>query len=433
MPRKVAESLSPDRYVSPMNAWLIFILFILIFSFLLEAVVSFLNLNSLHPTLPPEFADTYDQNKYDESQKYASVTIKFGLLENGYSTAITIIFLLYGGFNIIDNWARNFGYGEIITGLIFSGILVSLSFLSTLPFSIYSTFYIEERFGFNRTTIKTFILDILKGSLLALILGAPLLALLLWFFMSTGSYGWLFCWIGVSIFTLILQFLAPVLIMPLFNKFSPIEDGVLKRDILQYADKENFKIQGIYTMDGSKRSSKLNAFFTGFGSFRKIVFFDTLLEKLDPSEIIAVLAHEMGHFKLKHIIKMILGQTVQTGVMFYILSLFLGNGALSDAFGMQHMSIYSSLIFFGFIYSPVSMLISIIFNAISRKHEYDADRYAAETTANPEMLIEGLKKLSLANLSNLTPHPLHVFLHYSHPPVLMRIKKLQSLRISTIQ
>jgi len=433
MPRKVAESLYPDRYVSPMNAWLIFILFILIFSFLLEAVVSFLNLKSLNPTLPPEFADTYDQNKYDESQKYASVTIKFGLLENGYSTAITIIFLLYGGFNIIDNWARNFGYGEIITGLIFSGILVSLSFLSTLPFSIYSTFYIEERFGFNRTTIKTFILDILKGSLLALILGAPLLALLLWFFMSTGSYGWLFCWIGVSIFTLILQFLAPVLIMPLFNKFSPIEDGVLKRDILQYADKENFKIQGIYTMDGSKRSSKLNAFFTGFGSFRKIVFFDTLLEKLDPSEIIAVLAHEMGHFKLKHIIKMILGQTVQTGVMFYILSLFLGNKALSDAFGMQHMSIYSSLIFFGFIYSPVSMLISIIFNAISRKHEYDADRYAAETTANPEMLIEGLKKLSLANLSNLTPHPLHVFLHYSHPPVLMRIKKLQSLRISTIQ
>jgi STE24 endopeptidase len=410
-----------------MNSWLIFILFVLIFSFLLETVVSFLNLRSLNPALPPEFAGTYDQSKYDESQKYASVTIKFGLYENGYSTAITIVFLLCGGFNIVDIWARNLGYGEIITGLIFSGILISLSFFSSLPFSIYSTFFIEERFGFNRTTIKTFILDIVKASVLALILGGPLLALLLWFFMSSGSYGWLFCWIGVFIFTLILQFLAPVLIMPLFNKFSPIEDESLKRDIMLYADRENFKIQGIYTMDGSKRSSKLNAFFTGFGSFRKIVFFDTLLEQLDSSEIIAVLAHEMGHFKLRHIVKMILGYAVQTGIMFYILSLFLDNRALSDAFGMQHISIYSSLIFFGFIYSPVSMLISIIFNAISRKHEYDADRYAAETTANPGMLIEGLKKLSVANLSNLNPHPLHVFLHYSHPPVLMRIKKLQNL------
>ena len=414
-----------------MNSWLLFILFVLIFSFLLETVVSFLNLRSLNPALPPEFADTYDQSKYDESQNYASATIKFGLFENGYSTAITVVFLLCGGFNIVDIWARNLGYGEIITGLIFSGVLISLSFISSLPFSIYSTFFIEERFGFNRTTVKTFILDIIKASFLALSLGGPLLALILWFFMSSGSYGWLFCWIGVFIFTLILQFLAPVLIMPLFNKFSPIEDESLKRDILQYADKENFKIQGIYTMDGSKRSSKLNAFFTGFGSFRKIVFFDTLLEKLDSSEIIAVLAHEMGHFKLRHIVKMILGYAVQTGIMFYILSLFLDNSALSDAFGMQNISIYSSLIFFGFIYSPVSMLISIIFNAISRKHEYDADRYAAETTANPGMLIEGLKKLSAANLSNLNPHPLHVFLHYSHPPVLMRIRKLQNLKFNS--
>ncbi len=414
-----------------MNSWLLFILFVLIFSFLLETVVSFLNLRSLNPALPPEFADTYDQSKYDESQNYASATIKFGLFENGYSTAITVVFLLCGGVNIVDIWARNLGYGEIITGLIFSGVLISLSFISSLPFSIYSTFFIEERFGFNRTTVKTFILDIIKASFLALSLGGPLLALILWFFMSSGSYGWLFCWIGVFIFTLILQFLAPVLIMPLFNKFSPIEDESLKRDILQYADKENFKIQGIYTMDGSKRSSKLNAFFTGFGSFRKIVFFDTLLEKLDSSEIIAVLAHEMGHFKLRHIVKMILGYAVQTGIMFYILSLFLDNSALSDAFGMQNISIYSSLIFFGFIYSPVSMLISIIFNAISRKHEYDADRYAAETTANPGMLIEGLKKLSAANLSNLNPHPLHVFLHYSHPPVLMRIRKLQNLKFNS--
>ena len=408
--------------------WLIFILFVLIFSFSLEAVISFLNLKSLTPTLPPEFENIYDPGKYDASQKYAEETIKFGLLENGFSTIITLLFLLLGGFNAIDIFARNLGYNEIITGLIFSGILIFLSFVSTLPFSIYSTFIIEERFGFNRTSVKTFVFDIIKATLLLLLLGTPLLALLLWFFMSTGAYGWVYCWIGMLIFTLILQFFAPILIMPLFNKFSPIEDGLLKKEILRYANQEEFKIQGVYTMDGSKRSSKLNAFFTGFGNFRKIVFYDTLLKKLDTSEIIAVLAHEMGHFKLRHIIKMILGSTVQMGLMFYLLSFFLDSKTLSEAFGMEHMSIYSSLIFFGFIYSPVSMLISILFNVISRKHEYEADRYAAETTGRPENLVEALKKLTVANLSNLTPHPLHVFLHYSHPPVLMRIKKLQQLK-----
>jgi len=262
-----------------MNMWLIFILFILIFSFSLEAVVSLLNLKSLTPTLPPEFENIYDSNEYSQSQQYAETSIKFGLFESSFSTGITVLFLLSGGFNIVDLWVRGLGYGEIITGLFFCAILLALSFLSSLPFSIYSTFIIEERFGFNKTTIKTFILDIIKAVILSLILGTPLLALVLWFFMSSGSYGWFYCWIGVFVFTLILQFLAPVLIMPLFNTFSPIEDGSLKTDILRYAEKEKFKIQGIYTMDGSKRSSKLNAFFTGFGSFRKIVFYDTLLEK----------------------------------------------------------------------------------------------------------------------------------------------------------
>ncbi len=410
-----------------MNIWLIFILVVLIFSFSLELFISVLNLKSMTPTLPPEFEDIYDKKKYKESQEYTEATIRFSILETGFSTLLTLLFLLLGGFNIVDIWARTFGYGEIITGLIFCTILLSLSFLSTLPFSVYSTFIIEERFGFNRTTVKTFILDIIKGIVLSFILGIPLLALVLWFFMSNADYGWIFCWVGVFVFTLLLQFLAPVLIMPLFNKFSPIENGPLKNDILQYAKKEKFQIQGIYTMDGSKRSSKLNAFFTGFGRYRKIVFYDTLLEKLEISEIIAVLAHEMGHFKLNHMIKMVILSVFQTGIMFFLLSLFLENKGLSAAFKMQYMSIYSSLIFFGFIYSPISMLISIIFNSISRRHEYEADRYAAETTCRPEMLIEGLKKLAVANMNNLNPHPLQVFLNYSHPPVLMRINKLHKL------
>jgi STE24 endopeptidase len=422
-----------NRIIIIMNIWLFFILFLLIFSFTLETIVSFLNLKSLSSTLPPDFKNVYDNDKYSESQKYTQATTKFSLLENGFSTGITVLFLLFGGFNIVDIWARNLGYGGIITGLIFCTTLLFLSFLSNFPFSVYSTFIIEEQFGFNRTTIKTFILDTIKTIILSLLLGLPLLALILWFFTSSGPYGWFYCWVGVFTFTLILQFLAPILIMPLFNKFSPIEDGPLKTGILRYADEEKFKIQGIYTMDGSKRSSKLNAFFTGFGSFRKIVFYDTLIEKLETPEIVAVLAHEMGHFKLRHIIKMITGSAIQIGIMFYLLSLFLQSKGLSEAFGMDHMSIYSSLIFFGFIFSPVSMLISIIFNGISRKHEFEADRYAAESTNQPEMLIEGLKKLTVANLSNLTPHPLHVFLHYSHPPVLMRIRKLQQLKTGITQ
>lgn len=313
----------------------------------------------------------------------------------------------------------------ISTGLLFTGALALLSFVAGLPFSIYSTFVIEERFGFNQTSVKTFILDIVKGTLLSVILGGPLLALILWFFMVSGVYGWLYCWVGVVVFSIVLQFLAPVLIMPLFNKFSPLEEGALQEKILKYAEQENFKLKGIFTMDGSKRSTKLNAFFTGFGKFRKIVFYDTLLEKLSESEVLAVLAHEMGHFKLKHIIKMLLASIVQTGIMFYLLSLFIGNSGLSQAFAMEHTSIYASLIFFGFLYSPISLLVGIFFNYISRKNEFEADNYAATTTKAPEFLISGLKKLCQANLSNLTPHPVVVFIQYSHPPVLTRIRNLE--------
>ncbi|MCI5142811.1 MAG: M48 family peptidase, partial [Candidatus Electrothrix sp. ATG1] len=258
--------------------------------------------------------------------------------------------------------------------------------------------------------------------------GGPLLAAVLWFFEITGSMAWIYCWLAVTLFTFILQFLAPVLIMPLFNTFTPLEDGTLKEGIIEYAAQQDFAIQGIYTMDGSRRSTRLNAFFTGFGRFRRIVFFDTLVEKLQPQEIIAVLAHEMGHFKKKHILKMMGLSIIQTGCMFYILSLFLGNTQLFAAFGMEHISVYAGLIFFGFLYAPVSMLLSIVFHVYSRKNEYQADAWAVHTTADQgEGLINGLKKLSVHNLSNLTPHPFHVFIHYSHPPVLQRIQAIRQL------
>jgi len=408
-----------------MNSWLIIILLILISSFILETIVSLLNLKALSPQLPKEFETIYDTKDYSKSQEYTKTTTVFSLVSNSVSTLLTVFFLLLAGFNYIDIWVRSFGFGEIISGLLFAGSLGGLSFILSLPFSIYSTFVIEERFGFNQTTWQTYFLDIVKSILLTILIGGPILALILWFFLTSGSLGWLYCWIGVVLFSIVLQFLAPVLIMPLFNKFSPLQEGSLLNMIMEYADREQFTLQGIYTMDGSKRSSKLNAFFTGFGRFRKIVFYDTLIEKLNSKEIVAVLAHEMGHFKLKHIFKMLLASVVQTGLMFYLLSLFLDNKGLSDAFGMEQMSTYASLVFFGFIYSPVSLIISIFFNVSSRRHEYEADSYAATTTGSPEELVNSLKKLSQANLSNLTPHPLYVFIHYSHPPVLERIQKLR--------
>ena len=410
-----------------MNGYLVFILAVILISFTLETIVSLLNIKSLHPDLPEEFSDVFDQQQYATSQNYTRTTTSFGLIQNVIMTPVTIAFILLGGFNWVDSLARSFNQGSIVTGLIFTGILTLVSGIVGLPFSVYSTFVIEERFGFNKTTVKTFVLDIIKSVILGVLIGGPLLALVLWFFESGGPLAWLYCWTFVVGFTFVMQFLAPVLIMPLFNKFTPLDEGDLKDSITEYAECEKFKMKGIYTMDGSKRSTKLNAFFTGFGKFRRIVFFDTLMEKLATSEIVAVLAHEMGHFKKKHIFKMIGASILQMGIMFYILSLFLNNEGLFAAFGMEHLSIYASLIFFGFLYSPISMLLGIVANIFSRKHEYEADAYAAITTARPDDLISGLKKLSVSNLANLTPHPLHVFLNYSHPPVLARIQALKKV------
>ncbi len=409
-----------------MNGYLVFILAVILTGFCLEVLVALLNLRALQPVLPQEFADVFDKEKYAQSQKYTRATTRFGLLQNSIMTPVTILFILLGGFNWVDSLARSLDPGPIITGLIFTGLLMFLSGLVGLPFSMYMTFVIEERFGFNKTTVRTFILDMFKSILLGVLIGGPILALILWFFETGGELAWLYCWLIVVGFMFIMQFLAPIAIMPLFNKFTPLEKGELKDSITDYAGKQGFKMKGIYTMDGSKRSTKLNAFFTGFGKFRRIVFFDTLMEKLSTHEIVAVLAHEMGHYQKKHIFKMMAASILQMGIMFYILSLFINNKGLFAAFGMEHLSIYASLIFFGFLYSPISMILGIVVNITSRRHEYEADAFAASTTSRPQDLASGLKKLSVANLATLTPHPLHVFLNYSHPPILARIKALQS-------
>jgi len=408
-----------------MNNWLLLILIFLLGDYFLEQILSYLNIKALDDTVPEEFQDTINAEKYRKSQEYTRATSKFGLVQSTFSIVVLLIFLLSGGFNSVDLFIRSFHQGPIITGVLYIGILLLLSSILALPFSFYSTFVIEERFGFNNTTIKTFCTDIIKGLFLSALIGIPILYLILWFFETTGGLAWLYCWIGLTLVSVILQFLAPVLIMPLFNKFIPLEDGNLKEKVLSFAKKASFSIQGIYTMDGSKRSSKLNAFFTGFGKFRKIVFYDTLLEKLDDDEIIAVLAHEMGHYKHRHLFKMMAISICQTGLLFFLLSLFIGNENLFAAFQMENVSTYGALIFFSFIFSPVNLLLGIAVNILSRKHEFQADRYAASSPSRGKALINGLKKLSVANLSNLTPHQVMVFFHYSHPPVLQRIQALQ--------
>ena len=408
-----------------MNYYFIIILSILIGTYLLNLIVDIINVRHVKTALPEEFEGFYDKTEYKKSQEYLRENTRFGIISDSITTPITIAFIIFGGFNIVDQFARGFNLGSIPTGLIFAGMLMLASQIIHIPLEVYDTFVIEEKYGFNKTTPKTFILDLLKSWVLGAVIGGIVLAAVLWFFEKIGPWAWLYCWIAITVFQIFLMFIAPVVIMPIFNKFEPLKECDLKKAIEDYAGAQSFKMKGVFTMDGSKRSTKSNAFFTGFGKFRRIALFDTLIEKHSVEELVSVLAHEMGHYKKKHILKTIVLSILTTGLMFYILSLFINNTELFAAFKMQETSIYASLFFFGFLYVPVEMILSIFGNALSRRHEYEADAYAVETYRKPESMILALKKLSTDNLSNLTPHPLKVFLSYSHPPVLERIRAIR--------
>ncbi len=411
-----------------MNIYAVIILLALVANYLLNLISDFLNLKSLNKPLPDEFSDVYDSDKYKKAQEYTRARTRFGLLTSTISLIVLLVFWFAGGFNWVDQFVRDFGYGTIVSGLLFVGILVLAQTVISLPFSIYSTFVIEERFGFNKTTPGTFVSDRLKGLMLTIILGGPLLALVIGIFEYFGAVAWLYVWGVVILFTLFVQFIAPTWIMPLFNKFTPLEDGELKDAILDYAKKVSFPLQGIYKIDGSRRSSKSNAFFTGFGKNKRIALFDTLIENHTTPELVSVLAHEVGHYKKRHIPKNMIISFLHTGVMLWLLSLFIQMPGLHGAFFMEEISVYAGLLFFGLLYTPIEMILSVVMQVFSRKHEFEADRYAADTTGNPESMVAVLKKLSADNLSNLTPHPFHVFLNYSHPPVLQRIRSIRSDR-----
>jgi STE24 endopeptidase len=413
-----------------MNIYAIIILVTLISSYLLDLMTNLLNLKHLSPDLPGEFEGTYDAEAYKNSQDYTRVYTRFGFLTGTISLAITLIFWFAGGFNILDILVRTWNIGAIGTGLVYIAILIVLRSLLSLPFSLYTTFVIEERFGFNKTTVKTFFLDIIKSLFLGILLGGPLLAGLLYFFNVAGDLAWIYVWAATTIFSLIIQFIAPTWIMPLFNKFIPLEDGELRESIISYAKKVQFPLKGVFVMDGSKRSKKSNAFFTGFGKNKRIVLFDTLIKNHTVDELVSVLAHEVGHYKKRHILKSMIISILHMGLMFYLLSIFLSHQGLFDAFYMDNISVYVGLIFFGMLFTPIEMILSVIMQIFSRKNEYEADRYAAETTDNANNMVTALKKLSRDNLSNLTPHPVYVFLNYSHPPVLKRIDAIYSLQRS---
>ncbi|MBT8340076.1 MAG: M48 family metallopeptidase, partial [Desulfatitalea sp.] len=344
--------------------------------------------------------------------------------------AVLLAFWFAGGFAWLDVWARGFGFGPVPTGMIYIGALALLKGIISQPFDIYSTFVIEARFGFNKTTWRTYVVDRMKALLLGVLLGGPLLAVILLFFEHAGVNAWWCCWLATVIFMLTVQYVAPTWIMPLFNRFDPLPEGELREAVIRYAREINFALDNIFVMDGSKRSTRANAYFTGFGRRRRIVLFDTLIEQHSTDALVAVLAHEMGHYKQNHIVKMLVIGIAQAGVMFYILSWFISFPGLFDAFYVPQVSVYAGLIFFGMLFSPINSLLGIAVNALSRRHEFSADRFAVATAPQGRALAEALKKLSVDNLSNLQPHPFYVFLNYSHPPVLERVEAIENPNVA---
>ena len=410
----------------PAVEWNVFaaIIFVaLVADYLIGIVADILNLKALDLEVPRALDGIYKPDDYRRSQEYARAATRFGFVTSTFTLVLVVGFWFSGGFSFLDRLVRAWGMSMVPTGLVYLAILLGAYGLLTLPFGIYRTFVIEQRFGFNRTTPRLFAFDRLKGLGLALILGAPILAGILLLFEYGGPLAWVYAWAAVTAFSVIVQYVAPIWIMPLFNKFTPMPDGELKSAILEYAKANDFPVSKLFIVDSSRRSTRANAYFTGIGRNKRIALFDTLVQQHTTRELVGVLAHEIGHYKKKHVIQGTVISIVHTGVIFFLLSIFLKSPGLYTAFGVQS-SVYGGLLFFSLLYTPVEMLLSIVMNAVSRLNEKQADRFAARTTGDPDGLADALKKLATNNLSNLTPHPFYVFLNYSHPPLLERVQAI---------
>ena len=409
------------------NTYYIIIIGALLFEYILSTVSSVLNMNSITESVPEGFQDHYDEDKYSKSQAYLKDKTRFGLLSGAFSLILTLVVIHSGVFGDLDSFVRENASNSIIAGLIFFGILFIINDIINLPFALYSTFVIEEKYGFNKTTYQTFVIDKLKGYGLTIVFGSLIMIPVLYFFNTYGSNAWWIAWGLITVFIIAVQPLFVNVIAPMFNTFTPLEEGELRTSIENFAKKVNFPIGRIDVMDGSRRSAHSNAYFSGFGKSRRIALFDTLLDKHSTEEIVSVVAHEVGHYKKKHIVTGTALGILETGFMLFVFNYFITDLELFKVFGVEKTSSYCGLIFFGMLYSPVSLLTSIFTTAMSRKNEFEADAYALETTKKEKPLVSMLKGLAASNLSHLTPHPLMVFLSYSHPPVSERIKAVKLL------
>lgn len=392
--------------------------------YLFGRFLSYLNTTCWSDTLPIEVKNIYDEDEYRRSQQYLRTNTRFGMVTSSFNYLLIMLMLLLGGFALVDEIVRSFTNNPVWMALAYFGILGLASDLLSTPFEVYDTFVIEERFGFNKTTPRTFILDKLKGWLLAVLVGGGLLAVFVWVYTLTGAWFWLIVWGIITLFMIFMAMFYSNLIVPLFNRQTPLEEGELREAINEFARRAGFRLKNIYVIDGSRRSTKANAYFTGLGPKKRIVLYDTLIHDHSTDEIVAVLAHEVGHYKKRHTLTGTLLGILQTGIMLFILSFFIDNPALSKAFGAEQPSFHLGILAFGILYSPISLLLGIVMNVISRRNEYAADRFAGSYGLGRN-LKSALVRLSVKNLSNLRPHPAVVFVNYSHPPLLQRLQALE--------
>ncbi|MBS4014070.1 MAG: M48 family metallopeptidase [Bacteroidetes bacterium] len=401
----------------------------IVLDYAFERTLGYLNYTKLSNVLPEELKGIYEAEKYKKSQDYLKINMKFGLIISFISFIIILLMLFFGGFGWLDGILRQYTNNTILLSILFFAVIGIASDIMSTPFDIYDTFVIEEKFGFNKTTVKTFILDKIKGWFLAAIIGGGLIAAFVWFYEIAGNLFWLYAWVLFSAFSIFMTMFYSTLIVPLFNKQTPLEQGELRDAIESFAKKAGFKLDNIFVIDGSKRSTKANAYFSGLGPKKRIVLYDTLIKDHTTEELVAVLAHEIGHYKMKHTLKGMFISLIHTALLLYLLGVFINYEELSLALGGKQSAFHLGVLAFGLLYSPISTILGIIGNVISRKHEYQADEYAAiNYKAAP--LQDALKKLSVNNLSNLRPHSAVVFVSYSHPPLLKRLEFLSKFEES---
>ncbi|MCE5347509.1 MAG: M48 family metallopeptidase [Bacteroidales bacterium] len=400
------------------------ILIIPVVGFVIERYLDYLNTTMWSDTLPGKLKGICDEEEYKKTQLYQKDNKKLSFWSSLFNLLLILGMITFGGFAIVDNLVRTISMNLILISLIFFGIIGFASDIINIPFSFYDTFVIEKKYGFNKMTIRTFITDHIKSWFITLLIGIPVLGFITWVYYKTGKNFWLYAWVLITAFSIFINLFYSELIVPLFNKQTPLQEGSLRTLIETFAKRAGFKLKNIYVIDGSKRSTKANAYFSGFGPKKRIVLYDTLQKELSEEEIVAVLAHEIGHYKKKHVLLTLLFSVILTGFMLFLFSLVVNNPGLSRALGSQNQSFHLGLIVFGILYSPLSLIIGLISNSISRKNEFAADRFAKEHF-KPEVLAEALKKLSVKSLSNMMPHPAYVFFYYSHPPLLQRLEKLE--------